>query len=121
MKVDDRDYNMGSGYSFKFSAGVTYQKQWSFLLNLENYHIYTWKGYDTDVDWSTVDPETLNVQGDKSDARLTVFSSKLIYYSKKKWNLSITNRYFSRKTDYRYHQDVTYSTYDVMLSLGMRI
>ena len=121
MKVDDRDYNMGSGYSFKFSAGVTYQKQWSFLLNLENYHIYTWKGYDTDVDWSTVDPETLNVQGDKSDARLTVFSSKLIYYSKKKWNLSITNRYFSRKTDYRYYQDVTYSTYDVMLSLGMRI
>ena len=30
LKVDIRDYNMGSGYSFKFSAGLLIQKQWSF-------------------------------------------------------------------------------------------
>lgn len=121
MKVDDRDYNMGSGYSLKFASGLTYLKQWSFMLNLENYHIFTWKGYDKNIDWSTVDPETLNVQGDKSNARLTVFSTKLIYYSHKKWNITLSNRYFTRKTNYEYYPDVEHSTYDVMLSLGVRI
>ena len=121
MKVDDRDYNMGSGYSLKFSSGLTYLKRWSFLLDLENYHIFTWKGYDTSVDWSTVDPETLNVQGDKSNARLTVFTTRLIYNSPKKWNLTLSNRYFTRRTNYAYYPDVQHSTYDIMLSLGVRI
>lgn len=119
--IDERDYNLGSGYSTKGFFGLIYKKRWFFTLNTENYHIFSWKGYKPDIDWSTVDPETLNVQGDKSNARLTVFSVQCGYFSSKKWNLTLTNRWFSRETQYKYHEDVSTATTDVMLTLGISI
>lgn len=124
--VDERDYNLGSGYSVKTFAGLTYRKRWSFLLNLENYHIYTWKGYDPDIDLSSLtkdEYETLNVQGDAGNARLTAFTTQLIYTSPKRWNITLTNRYFSRRTHYKNveYEDVNTSTSDVMLSFGYRL
>lgn len=120
-KVGERDYNMGSGYSIKTFVGLVYNQRWSFYLNSENYRIYTWKGYSPDIDWSTIDPETLSVQGDHSNANLTVFSVNAVYMSPKRWNLRLTNRYFQRKTHYKYYDDVQFSTYDITLSLGIRI
>lgn len=121
FKLGDRDYNLGSGYSAKASAGLVYNKRLAFLLNLENYHIFTWKGYDPKIDWDTVDPKDLNVQGDAGNARLTVFSFKLSYLFRDKWNITLSNRYFARRTNYRYHQTVNSSTYDLMLNFGIRI
>ncbi|MCC8197199.1 MAG: hypothetical protein LIP06_01105 [Tannerellaceae bacterium] len=121
FRVDERDYNLGSGYSLKTFAGLTYRKTWNFQLNAENYHIFTWKGYDPDLDLSTVDYETLNVQGDKGNARLTVFSTQLTYYSGHKWNISLTNRYFSRSTYYKYHDNYNTSTSDLIVSVGVNI
>lgn len=121
MKLGERDYNLGSGYSIKGGAGLIYNKQLALLLNLENYHIFTWKGYDPDLDWSTVDPNELSVQGDKSNARLTVFSILLAYQFKKQWSIALSNRFFNRKTDYKYHDTVDYATYDLMLKVGYRL
>lgn len=121
LQLEERDYNLGSGYSIKTFAGMTYKKHWNFLLNLENYHIFTWKGYDPDLDFETVNLERLNVQGEKSNARLTIFSTQLAYYSKNRWNIALTNRYFARHTRYKHYENVPTSTYDVILSLGMRI
>ncbi|MDO4756378.1 MAG: DUF3943 domain-containing protein, partial [Parabacteroides sp.] len=121
MLLGERDYNLGSGYSTKAAAGITYKKCLSFLLNLENYHIFTWKGYDPNIDWSVTDPHTLNVQGDESDARLTIFSMKLSYLLKNKWNFSLTNHFFSRRTNYTYYPKVESSTYDLMLGFGIHI
>ena len=121
FQVDNRDYNMGSGYSLKNSIGLTYKKRWSFILSGENYHIFTWKGYDPDIDWETVDPGTLNVQGDTGNARLTVFSTNLMYSSPKNWNILLTSRQFFRRTHYKYYTDVEHSTMDVSLSFGIKI
>lgn len=121
FKLGDRDYNLGSGYSAKISTGLVYNKRLAFLLNLENYHIFTWKGYDPDTDWGNADPRELNVQGDAGNARLTVFSMKLGYLLKDKWNFALTNRYFARRTFYRYYPQVNTETYDLTLSLGIRI
>lgn len=120
-RVGERDYNLGSGYSIKAFAGITYNRQWTFLLNLENYHIFTWKGYAPDTDFSQVDPNTFNVQGDAGNARLAIFSPKLIYYSQKKWNIALSYRYFSRDSYYKYHEKVQSSTYDLMVSMGIKI
>ena len=85
-------------------------------------HIFTWKGYDPDLDWSTVDdPNALNVQGDRSNARLTVASVQLAYQFGKQWSVVLSNRFFNRKTNYRYYDDVDYSTYDLMLKVGYRL
>lgn len=121
LKLEERDYNLGSGYSVKLYTGLACNKRWGLLLDLENYHIFTWKGYDPDIDWNTIDPTTLNVQGDTGNARLTVFSTKLFYMIKNRWNIVLSNRYFSRRTHYKYYDDIESSTYDVMLSLGVRI
>ncbi len=121
LKLEERDYNLGSGYSVKAFTGLTYNKRWSFLLNLENYHIFTWKEYDPALDFSTVNLEELNVQGEQSNARLTVLSMHLAYFSKNNWNLVFTNRNFARHTRYRDFPNVQTETYDVMLTLGVRI
>ena len=121
MLLGERDYNLGSGYSTKAGAGIIYNRRLAFLLNMENYHIFTWKGYDPEIDWSQADTGTLNIQGDAGNARLTIFSMKLAYLLMDKWNITLTNRYFSRRTNYRYYPRVDYSTYDLMLGLGIRI
>lgn len=121
FKVDNRDYNMGSGYSLKSSIGLTYKKQWSFLLAGENYHLFTWKGYDPDINWETVDPGTLNVQGDAGNARLTVFSANLMYSSPKNWNILLSSRQFFRRTHYKHYDDVEHATMDFTLSFGIKI
>lgn len=119
--VDERDYNLGSGYSAKAFTGLLYKKQWGLMLNLENYHIFTWKGYDPNLDLSTVDFNKLNTQGDAGNARLAIFTTQLIYYSPKTWQISLSNRYFSRRTHYKYHEDIDYSTSDIRLSFGVHI
>lgn len=121
FRIGERDYNLGSGYSVKTFAGITYNKQWTFFINLENYHIFTWKGYAPDVDFSKVDPNTFNVQGDKGNSRLAIFSPKLVYYSGKKWSIGLSYRHFSRDTNYKYHEKVQSSTYDLMLTLGVKL
>lgn len=122
MKLGKRDYNLGSGYSIKGGVGWICNRRFALLLNLENYHIFTWKGYDPDLDWSTVDdPNALNVQGDRSNARLTVASVQLAYQFGKQWSVILSNRFFNRKTNYRYYDDVDYSTYDLMLKVGYRL
>ena len=121
FRIDNRDYNLGSGYSVKLYSGITWKKRWSFLLNMENYHIFTWKGYDPDIDLGQVDPETFNAQGDEGHANMSVFSASLAYSFPKTWSLALTNRYFSRRSVYKYLNDVERNTYDIMLTLNIRI
>lgn len=121
FSVDNRDYNMGSGYSLKNTIGLSYKKRWHFILSGENYHIFTWKGYDPDIDWTTVDPATLNVQGDTGNARLTVFSTILAYSSSKNWIIQLMSRQFFRRTHYRYYEDIEHATMDLSLSIGVKI
>lgn len=121
LKLEERDYNLGSGYSVKGFTGITYNKQWNFSLKTENYHIFTWKGYDPKLDFETVDLERLNVQGERSSSRLTIFSTHLAYYSPKRWNITLSNHHYSRHTRYKYYENVKTSTYDIILSIGYRI
>lgn len=118
--VDERDYNLGSGYSLKSYTQLLY-KQWAFMINLENYHIYTWKGYDPDLDLSEIDFTTLNVQGDLGDTRLGVFSLKLIYHLNNQWCVRLSNNHYSRYTRYKYHNHVAFATSDVFLSFGLKL
>lgn len=119
--VDERDYNLGSGYSIKSYTEVNFRDRWKLNLSSENYHIFTWKGYDPDLDLSTVDFTRLNVQGDAGNARLGVFSVGLSYHSSQKWNISLSNNYYSRYTRYKHHDNVEYGTSDFMLSWGFSL
>lgn len=121
LMLGERDYNLGSGYSVKSSAGLIYKNKIAFILGLDNYHIFTWKGYEPDMDWSEINPEYANIQGDKSNARLTTLSMRLAYLLKNRWFISANTHFYTRQTQYKYYETVDYSTYDFILSVGYRL
>ena len=121
FQFHDRDYNMGSGYSVRVNGLFSLHQKVGLYLAFENYHIFTWKGYDPDIDLGQVDPETFNAQGDEGHANMSVFSASLAYSFPKTWSLALTNRYFSRRSVYKYLNDVERNTYDIMLTLNIRI
>ena len=63
----------------------------------------------------------MNVQGDRSNARLTIFSTKISYQFQPRWSVVLSNRYFARHTRYTYYDNVRSSTYDVLLKLCYRL
>ncbi|MDR0394446.1 MAG: DUF3943 domain-containing protein [Tannerella sp.] len=111
---DERDYNLGSGYSVKVYTNLTYKEKISFDLQTENYHIFTWKGDNPDGTGKIHQ----SVQGDVGNSRLIVFTTQLSYFSGKKWSISFKNRLFTRLTYYKYYKDTSYSTSDKMLTFG---
>ncbi|MDR2916651.1 MAG: DUF3943 domain-containing protein [Tannerella sp.] len=111
---DEKDYNLGSGYSVKTYTNLTYKKKISFDIQSENYHIFTWKGNNPDGTGKI----HKSSQGDIGNSRLIIFSTRLSYIFNKKWNISISNRFFTRYTHYKYYEDTIYSTNDGMLTAG---
>lgn len=116
--VDERDYNLGSGFSDKLYLTANYQQRFSATFMFENYQLYTWKGYPRDIDWETVNVKKLNAQGDLGNTRLSIIGMRFVYFFNDKLNLGLLYRNFRRKSDYKYHEDVNYNTFDTNLSLG---
>ncbi|MBQ6209859.1 MAG: DUF3943 domain-containing protein [Prevotella sp.] len=110
--VIDRDYNMGSGFSVKSKTHMEMRHFGRFILNVHYYAIYTWKGYEN-KDLSTVNPLYLNAQGDKGNARLLVVSPMCEMDLKGPWGIIISGSYFSRKTHYKYYDDVAARTFEL--------
>lgn len=117
---NERNYNWGSGYSAKLNLGVTYKDKLTCEINFENYHIFTWKGYDPDLDLSNVDFDTLNAQGDNSNALYDVGVFRLSYKLLKNLDISAHQYTFFRKTHYVYLEDVSSSTTETRLMLTHR-
>lgn len=121
MYFEQRDYNLGSGYGIKGLFKLDYNNKVSLSCSTDNFHIYTWKGYDPAYDWSDFnpdDPSSLNVQGDKSNALLRVFAIDLKYNITNNLHLSLTNRYFYRRTFYTYRPELISKTTDYMINIG---
>ena len=65
-----RNYNWGSGFGVKAGVRAAMLDR-RLIVNVANqfYRIYTWNGYDPDVNWSdTPEGKPVNVQGDTSNA-----------------------------------------------------
>lgn len=123
FKIDNRDYNMGSGYSIKIFNEFSVSPRWQFLLGFENYRIFTWKGIEEIMDFKDLtkhEMNFLNLQGDKSDANLYLLTSGIRYNLPKKWHIGFERHRYIRKTSYRYMPDVKYTAWDDFLSVGVR-
>lgn len=107
---NERDYNLGSGFSIKLYAGATYKGRWSFDLSAEHFYLYTWR--------NTSQGRINNSQGDAGHSHLTVLSPYITYHSGKKWNITLRNRHFIRSTYYKYYPNVRFSTTDFVITLG---
>lgn len=120
FKIDDRDYNMGNGASVKLYGNLNFKQKVRMSAFSENYLIYTWKGVDEKLelkDLTIPEIDFLNVQGDRSLAKLHVFGISLQYEIMGKLSLLVENRNFYRKTSYKHYPDVRYKSNEIMLGL----
>lgn len=115
--VKDRNYNLANGFSTKVGFNLAYKDKLSLSLSHEWYQLYTWKGYPKDIDWSSIDPEELDYQGDKSQARLHAVSLKIDLKLKNQLYLTGMYNTYSRDTNYDFYDDVYSLTSDARLML----
>ncbi|MDR1416042.1 MAG: DUF3943 domain-containing protein [Prevotellaceae bacterium] len=107
-RVTNRDYNMGNGFSSKLSAGLLGSKA-GLGVKVEDYRLFTWKGYDPEANLSLLTAEeqrTLNAQGDRGNARLTIYNLNFYYRFRKRCILSIQASCYSRDSCYSHFPSV---------------
>lgn len=120
--VAERNYNLASGFSLKGGANIVFKRDLlSLAASYEYYRLFTWDGYPSDIDWDTVEPRTLDAQGDRSVASFGVFSARA---SVKLWRRLYATAHFShylRSTHYHYYPGVRSSTCAFRLMLTYKL
>lgn len=114
--IIDRDYNMGSGFSVKANTLVAFERYGRFVLNVDYYKIYTWKGYEQ-KDYTQIDPLYLNAQGDKSNAELFVVNPSIEINITNNLKILAAASYYFRKTRYKYFDNVFSKTFEARLGV----
>lgn len=117
-KVDERNYNLASGFSVKTGLNfVVKRDRFSLSASHEYYRLFTWQTYPSDTDLRTANYRTINVQGDRSAATFAVteFRGDL-----KLWRhlyLSAMFTMYNRSTHYREYPHIRSTTTDTRLML----
>ncbi len=117
--IIDRDYNMGSGFSLKSNTMMEFPHLGRFVLNIEYYRIFTWKGYEG-KDLATINPLYLNAQGDRGNAQLLVFNPTFLVQLKHNVGIEISGSYYARNTHYKFYDDVKAKTFEIKSGLVYR-
>lgn len=122
FEIDDRDYNMGSGMSLKLYTDLIIKNKFHVSILSENYLIYTWKGIEEKLslkDLTVPEIDFLNVQGDRSTAKLRIFGAEFRYRINDLLYVKLNNRYFTRNTSYKFFPKVFYRSQENYLSVGV--
>jgi hypothetical protein len=117
--VIDRDYNMGSGYSFKARTMMEFPRMGRFVLKLDYYRIFTFKGYEN-KDLTKINPLYLNAQGDRSNAELFVINPAFFLHLTHAWGIETSGSYYLRHTRYKYYRNMHANTFEVKVGLTYR-
>lgn len=116
-KVDNRNYNLGSGFGWKAYGNIAYKDRFGASLAYEGYRLYTWKGYAKGLDLTEVDERELNAQGDRSNATFNTLSLKLEARLNDRLYLTGIGDWYRRTTHYRDFEDVYSFTGEARLML----
>ncbi len=120
--IDQRDYNLGSGYSVKFHGLFMPWKRWGFYAAMKHYQFFTWKGYGSPEEERNGLPADANyhysnVQGNKGNARLTLFNTRVDFQISSRFRISYEELHYIRRTHYDYMDDVKMSSTESRLRL----
>ena len=113
-KYDERDYNMGSGFSTKLNLTLNIYNKLQIQFNTEDYRIYSWVGYgpDDSKDFSS------NVHGDVGNTSLSVGRLGVSYLIRKNIFIISESSYNYRNSVYKYYPNVAHHVAEHKLSLG---
>lgn len=114
---DERKYNWGSGWAVKYGFDVSWKNKITINYHINHNKIFTWKGYDPNLNMDEVDYSTLNVQGDKSQASYNIMYSKFGYRFHKNWEIGYVRYDYFRETNYDYHPSITSNASDERIIL----
>lgn len=120
FQFHDRDYNMGSGYSVRVNGLFSLRQKLGLYLAFENYHIFTWKGYEQ-KDYEHIDQNYLNAQGDVGNARLQRLNFRASFAIAPQLSIAAETVWYRRKTHYKYFPDVRSDTFEFRLMFSYHI
>jgi len=122
-KVDGRDYNLGSGYSFKIFPGISWRDVGSLRLGIDRIQLYAWNGYNKNIDLSQLTEEQayhLVTQGDKGNAALTTITAQMAIQLYKNLEMNLSQAYYLRRSHYVYFPDVSFEAIESKIGLLYR-
>ena len=117
----ERDYNMGSGFNAKAYIWFRFGTKAELAASIEKYRLFTWKGYDPNIDLSqlTLDEQSnLNIQGDKGVTDFTVLNLNFNYCFCKHYIFSIGTSYYLRNSRYKFFPNVKNKVFENKVGLG---
>jgi len=121
--VLSRDYNLGSGYSVKIIPGISWRDVGLLRLKADRIQLYTWKGYDKNLNLSEVtDMESykLDAQGDRGNTALTTLTAQLTLQLYENLELNLSQAYYLRYSHYADFPDVKHEVVESKVGLLYR-
>jgi hypothetical protein len=116
--VDNRDYNLGDGFSVQADVAVGFNRKIELSLRHKGFHMFTLKGYPEGFDLENAGKDELDFQGDKSDTSLNTWALQLNMRLTKKLCLTLEHQTFSRFTHYHFFEDVRSWSCENLIMLG---
>jgi hypothetical protein len=113
-RFDNRDYNLGSGFSSKLNFGLEFKNKFSVSLDMADFRIYTWLGYNP----ADIDNNNSNAQGDIGNTSLSVAKLNFNYIFNKHIVISTETIYYNRRTNYKYYSNVEHNVYEIKFNVG---
>ncbi len=103
LYIQERDYNMGSGFSAKIQTRMDIKKVGYMDIDANYFHIFTWKGYDRSqwVGKTGFDLDYTNAQGDPGNTRMMAFNANFGVYLSRHISLDIRTSYYWRHAHYK--------------------
>ncbi|MCR4958874.1 MAG: DUF3943 domain-containing protein [Prevotella sp.] len=123
LYIQERDYNMGSGFSAKIQTHMDMKKVGYMNLDANYFHIFTWKGYDRS-EWigkEGFELDYTNAQGDPGNTRMMAFNANFGLYLSKHVAFDLRGSYFWRHAHYRDFPDVDAKTFELRAGLTYKL
>lgn len=125
LYIQERDYNMGSGFSAKIQTRLDIKKIGYMNIDANYFHIFTWKGYDRSewVGKTGFDLDYTNAQGDPGNTRMLAFNANFGVYLSRYLSLDLRSSYFVRHAHYKNPQfdNVDARTFEIRGGLTYRL
>lgn len=123
LNIQERDYNMGSGFSAKIQTRMDLWKVGYMHIDANYFHIFTWKGYDRN-DWigkEGFELDYTNAQGDPGNTRMLAFNANFGLYLSRHLSFDLRSSYFMRRAHYRDFEDVDARTFELRAGLTYKL
>ncbi|MDR1153411.1 MAG: hypothetical protein LBL04_01770, partial [Bacteroidales bacterium] len=108
-------------FSSKLYSGLLFGNKAGLYVKVEDYRLFTWKGYSADTDLSQLaayEASHLSIQGDRGNTKFTILNLKFDYYLKKRYVFSLETSYYMRNSFYDYFPRVKYQIIESKIGAG---